>query len=279
MLESDTFAGVGLGDYTSFTDETDLTAQYMTIGGITCGTAFVPELFSILSRYQGRMPYRTDRLEWKCITKHNRPIFEELIDQFFELNAEHLVDFHALVVDMHEFDHVTYNDGDKEVSFDKMLFQCLYAVHKRYAGCSSVRCFHGNRDSPYPIANLREMLNQKVFSARFGRTFVPYVAVKNLEVKRSLPMQLADLLIGCLGAHWNKRKGYTSGSPKDIIAQRFKQECPVDDLLRNSPRSHKNFVVWEFKGRPAGLGSRAIQTKLAHHAGETSVPQGGGRVG
>lgn len=199
------------------------------------------------------MPFH-GRLEWKCITKHNRHVFEDLINEFFELNREHLVDFHGLVVDMHKFDHFTYNDGDREVSFDKMLFQSLFAVHKRYSGCTKVRCFHGNRDSPYPIANLREMLNNKAFALKFGRIFVPYVVVKNLEVKRSLPMQLADLLIGCLGAHWNKRKGYTAGSPKDIVAQRFKLECPVSDLLRSSPRPSKHFVIWELKGRPAGLG-------------------------
>jgi hypothetical protein len=240
-------AGVGLGDYSCFTDETDLTARYMTIGGITCGTAFLPELFSTLSRYQAQMPFH-GRLEWKCITKHNRHVFEDLIDEFFNLNAEHLVDFHALVVDMHKFDHMIFNNGDKEVSFDKMLFQSLFAVHKRYHGCTKVRCFHGNRDSPYPIDNLREMMNNKAFSRKFGRIFVPYVVVKNLEVKRSLPLQLADLLIGCLGAHWNKRKGYVAGSPKDIIAQRFKREAPTDNLLCSSPLADKHFDIWEFKG-------------------------------
>lgn len=71
------------------------------------------------------MPFH-GRLEWKCITKHNRHVFEDLINEFFELNREHLVDFHGLVVDMHKFDHFTYNDGDREVSFDKMLFQCVF---------------------------------------------------------------------------------------------------------------------------------------------------------
>ncbi|MFD1981909.1 hypothetical protein ACFSOZ_04285 [Mesorhizobium newzealandense] len=245
---SNSLAGVGLGDYSCFTDETDLTARYMTIGGITCGTAFVPELFSILTRYQARMPFH-GRLQWKDITKRNHQIFEDLIDEFFYLNGEQLVDFHALVVDMWKFDHMTYNEGDKEVSFDKMLFQSLLAIHKRYPGCTKIRCFHGNRDSPYPIANLREMLNSKTFALKFGRIFVPYVVVKNLEVKRSLPMQFADLLIGALGAHWNRRKGATAGSPKDLVAQHFKRECPVDNLLESTPRAMKNFVVWEFKGK------------------------------
>lgn len=245
---TNSLAGVGLGDYSCFTDETDLTARYMTIGGITCGTAFLPELFSILGRYQARMPYN-DRLEWKCITKRNLHVFEDLIDEFCELNAEHLVDFHALVVDMHKFDHYTYNDGDKDIGFDKMLFQCLFAVHKRYKGCSKVRCFHGNRDSPYPIGKLREMLNNKAFALRFGRIFVPYVVVKNLEVKRSTPLQLADLLIGCVGAHWNERRGYKASSPKDIIAQRFKRECCVDELNCGTSREKRHFDIWEFKGK------------------------------
>jgi hypothetical protein len=241
-------AGRGLGEYSCFTDESDITARYMTIGGITCGTAFVPELFSILARYQERMPYH-GRLQWKDITKRNHHVFEDLIDEFFYLNGEQLVDFHALVVDMHKFDHFTYNEGDREVSFDKMLFQSLFAVHKRYPGCTKIRCFHGNRDSPYPIGALREMLNNKAFAVKFGRIFLPYAAVKNLPVKGSMPMQLADLLIGCLGAHWNQRKGYVQGSPKDIVAQHFKRECPLDNLLQSSPRSMKHFVVWEFKGK------------------------------
>lgn len=253
-MHSDSFEGRALGEYSSFTDESDITARYMIIGGITCGTAFVPELFSILTRYQERMPYK-GRLQWKDITKRNYPIFQELLDEFFYLNGEHLVDFHALVVDMWNFDHLTYNEGDKEVSFDKMLFQCLLAIHKRYPGCTRIRCFHGNRDSPYPIGALREMLNAKVYTLRYRQIYLPYAHVKNLEVKRSLPMQLADLLIGALGAHWNARKGLVAGSPKDIVAQHFRRESPVASLLESSPRSMRHFVIWPFQGRgPAGLG-------------------------
>jgi hypothetical protein len=219
----------------------------MIIGGIACGTAFLPELFSILTAIQDRMPFR-DRLEWKAITKRNHHIFVEVIDKFFELNSEHLVDFHALVVDMHKFDHMTLNKGDKEVSFDKLLFQSLYGLNRRYPNCSKLRCFHGNRDSPYRIGDLREMLNNKAFKqSRVGRIHIPYAIVKNLEVKRSLPLQLGDLLIGCLGAHWNRRKGAVVGSPKDIVAQHFKRESPVLNLTAATAKSDKHFVIWPLK--------------------------------
>ncbi|MER8724564.1 hypothetical protein [Mesorhizobium sp. M1027] len=42
-------------------------------------------------------------------------MFEDLIDEFFYLNGEHLGDFHALVVDMHKFDHMTFKEGDNRI--------------------------------------------------------------------------------------------------------------------------------------------------------------------
>lgn len=237
---------IGLGDYSSFSDETDLSARYMVIGGITCGTTFVPELERILAAYQRRMPYN-ERLEWKAITKKNISIFEAVIDEFCYLNSEHLVDFHALIVDMHAFDHHTHNDGDREISFDKMLFQSFHAVHKRYPGCSRIRCFHGNRDCRYPIENLRAMLNSKVMSKRVGLVWHPYVQVQHHTVKKSVHLQLADLLIGCVGAKWNKRKGYVSGSPKDRIAQRFECECPVVSIREPTAPTMSHFNIWKLK--------------------------------
>ncbi|MER8818604.1 hypothetical protein NKH70_02090 [Mesorhizobium sp. M0991] len=235
-----------VGDYTSFTDESDLTAQYMVIGGITCGTAFVSELESILARFRQKMPHNV-RLEWKNITKHNIGVYADLIDTFCAMNAEHVVDFHALVVDMFAFDHHTHNEGDREVSFDKMLFQSLHAIHKRYPSPERIRCFHGNRDCRYPIENLRTMLNNKVMFQRMGYIWQPYVQVQHLFVKDSLHLQLADLLIGCVGAKWNKRKGYVAGSPKDLIACYFERECPATVLSAKTPSYMTHFDIWKMK--------------------------------
>lgn len=218
----------------------------MVIGGITCGTSFVSELERILASFQRRMPHG-ERLEWKAITKKNVSIFEAIIDEFCLLNSERLVDFHALVVDMYAFDHHTHNAGDREVSFDKMLFQSFHAIHQRYPGCERIRCFHGNRDCRYPIENLRTMLNNKVMSKRMGWIWNPYVQVQHLPVKKSLHVQLADLLIGCVGAKWNSRKGYVAGSPKDQIACRFERECPASSLSMKTPASMIHFDIWKMK--------------------------------
>lgn len=238
---------IGLGDYSSFSDESDLTARYMVIGGITCGTSFVSELEGILTKFRARMPYG-ERLEWKSITKKNYREFEALIDEFCLLNCEHLVDFHALVVDMFEFDHHSSNEGDREISFDKMLFQSFHALHRRYYGCERIRCFHGNRDSRYPIQNLKTMLNNKVMYQHPDRhIWRPYVQVQHIPVKLSLHTQLADLLIGCVGAKWNVRKGYTVGSPKDDIACRLQSECPAASLGERTPFNMKHFDIWKMR--------------------------------
>lgn len=192
------------------------------------------------------MPY-SDRLEWKRITRKNQHIFEEIVDWFCEANSEQKIDFHAIIVDMHRFDHKTHNDGDRETSFDKMLFQSFYAFHKRYPKASKLRCFHGNKDCRHPFGNLRSILNAKVNAGkRSGLTF-PFSEVKLASVKDTLPLQLADLLIGCVGHYWNNRKGSSPDSPKAQVARRFQSECPVNKLSEKSPSSYPHFDIWEFR--------------------------------
>lgn len=237
---------IGLGDYTSFSDESDLTSRYMVIGGISCGTAFIHDLYRTIDGFSKAMPFG-ETVEWKNITKKNDDIFRSVIDYFCAVNSEHLVDFHALVVDMHRFDHNTFNHGDREISFDKMMFQSFFALHKRYEGANKIRCFHGRRDARYPIYQIHTMLNNKTMPPDSRHIYAPYVTVDYLEVKKSPALQLADLLIGCVGASWNRRKGYVSGSPKDRVAKHFLAECPARVLNRKTPYTMPHFDIWEFR--------------------------------
>jgi len=234
------------GDYCSFSDESDLTAKYLVIGGISCSTSYVARLREELQFFQSQMPYR-DRLEWKNTDKKNEVSYKKILDWFCEVNSEQLVDFHALIVDMHKFDHKKHNDGDKEKGFDKMLFQSFYAAYRRYPGLKKLRCFHGNKSCRHPIGNLRGMLNAKINMGKIYDLRFPFVEVKLASVKDTLELQLADLLIGCTGFQWNERKGATADSPKARVSNYFRSECPVVSLAEKSPRSFSHFDIWEFR--------------------------------
>jgi hypothetical protein len=128
-----------------------------------------------------------------------------------------------------------------------MLFQSFHAIYKRYPGAQKIRCFHGNKDCRHPFGNLRGMLNAKVNSGKIAGLSFPFAEVKLASVKDVLPLQLADLLIGCTGFHWNSRKGSAPDSPKAAIAHRFQSEGPARRLSEKTPLNMPHFDIWEFR--------------------------------
>lgn len=192
------------------------------------------------------MPFEGS-IQWKNLTPPRLPHYRKLLHTFLEWNEEHIVDFHAVVVDRARLRNKEFNDGDAEKAFNKFLYQSMYSIRRRYPAAETLRCFHGNRDSPYNLADLQKMLNNTVTGSASGMSG-PFREVKYMDVRSTGPMQLADMLLGALGHFWNKKKP-TTNPAKIALAREFHAECAASSLRHRTPQNKRHFDIWEFKLR------------------------------
>ena len=133
------------------------------------------------------------------------------------------------------------------MAFNKFLYQSMFSNWRRYPNAAVLRCFHGNRESPYNLSDLRNMLNNTVTGAEWGETG-PFREVKYMDVRSTGPLQLADMLLGAVGSFWNTKKPVTSAAKLEL-ARAFECECPADTLRKRTPPQKIHFDIWEFKLR------------------------------
>lgn len=183
--------------------------------------------------------------QWKNLTPARLPFYRRLLDAFLGWNEEHIVDFHAVVVERARLRNREFNGGDAERAFNKFLYQSMYSGYRRYPDARVLRCFHGNRVSPYDLDDLRKMLNNTVTGAQWGAVG-PYREVKYMDVRSTGPLQLADVLLGAVGSRWNTKKPVTNLA-KIELARRLESECPADSLRSRTPPQKSHFDIWEFK--------------------------------
>jgi hypothetical protein len=233
-------------DYSSFTDETGMSESYMITGGVSCASEFAQEIHETVLRIGESMPF-DGSIQWKHLSVPRLPYYKRLIDTFLEWNSEHLVDFHAVVVERARLRNKEFNNGDAEIAFNKFLYQSMYSSYRRYPNAEVLRCFHGNRESPYDFVDLRKMLNNTVTGAEWGRVG-PFREVKHMNVNSTGPLQLADLLLGAMGSFWNRKKPI-SNPAKIELARYFQCECAADCLTKRTPPQKSHFDIWEFKLR------------------------------
>lgn len=231
-------------DYAAFTDESDLAGKYMIIGGVSCRSSDVASLEAeFIAEIRAKARFR-ESMQWKSINNKKIEDYKRMIDWFLSLNREHIVDFHSIIIDQHKLRNKDYNDGDHQVAFNKFMYQSMESHIRRYYKPLSVKCIHGNRDSPFSMDDLRRILNRRSMSQLEMEV---YRDVKYANVCDVGMLQLADVLIGCVGYHWNARKNKNTGSAKEHIAQYLASECPADNVSCATNSSKRHFDIWEFR--------------------------------
>jgi len=216
----------------------------MLIGGVACRSAFAQTIHDYICKVRSAGPFR-ESIQWKNFNARKLALYHEVIDQFLYWNSEHLVDFHALVIDRRKLNNREYHGGDNELAFDKFMYTSLMALYGRYPDALRFRCVHGIRTSPYPLEAIRKKLNNTI--AKPGNVFLqPYRELKYGVVQQSGPLQLADLLLGIVGTAWNADRRGTGDSRKELV-EHFRRECCVTRLNGKSPMACRHFDIWELK--------------------------------
>jgi hypothetical protein len=172
--------------------------------------------------------------------------YQRLIDLFFECNRMDSMRFRAVVTKKADFDmtHDGYCHGDYETGFHMLYYQLL--SHPCEPGAQY--CFNlaernkGTAPSDgYATTVLLDCLRK---SNR--QSSIP--VIKYVRAQDSLFVQIADILMGAVGYHYEDLHKVPNASPGKIaLAAQIAGKLGRKDLIFSSPKSEKKFNVFRFR--------------------------------
>lgn len=172
--------------------------------------------------------------------------YQRLVDLFFEFNRMDSIRFRAVVTKKMDFDmtHDDYCHGDFETGFHMLYYQLL--SHPCEPG--SQYCFHLAERSKNTTQAGRYATTVLLGCLRKSKkqSFIP--VIKSIKAQESLFVQIADILMGAVGYHFENLHKAPEASPgKVALASQIAGKLGRKDLIFSSPQSEKKFNVFRFR--------------------------------
>jgi hypothetical protein len=181
--------------YAVFVDESSQTKhRFLTLGCLVIDAA-------CLSAFEERVTYARDlelragEMKWTKVSASKLNVYKLVADCFFDHPlATEDVHFHSLVVDTTKIRDDLYNEGDREIGFNKEIYQLLIKCSKLYPN-AIFDVFADNRQTPFSMEELRNILNNGMKKRGDSRP-VPFRSVQFCDSKKFNMLQLNDILLG-----------------------------------------------------------------------------------
>lgn len=237
--------------YNVYADETCQNAhRYMVIGGVVCRPDFAAYITREIDDIKASFS-KPGVVKWNLVKVSKLKRYKAIVDCFFDHNAEHRIDFSAIVIDTSKLNHRKFNAGIADVGFNKFVYQHLVKHTRKYEKCSYFMGILDHRDTPTPLEDLRSIVNggcakhHRDFAHRYKTLHFRFCKDENL-------LQVSDLLIGAIG-HCLNGKDDTSRNPaKPELADYIRQKACVKSLALRTYYARKHFDIWHFKGQDWG---------------------------
>ncbi|MEO1503176.1 MAG: DUF3800 domain-containing protein [Pseudomonadota bacterium] len=231
--------------YYLFCDESSTVDQFTVIGATMMHDDVVARaeaaIEKIVQKHGG-----TSEMKWTKVKKHNLPLYKEASKLFFDAIAHELFTFTALVVDNSKMDHKTYNEGNKEIGFNKMLFQLLFSFARKYRSQPRFYVFLDARKTKHSPESLRLMLNGKA-ARDLNVTHRPFRRCDFHDSRSFRLIQITDVIIGAIGFHSNDKHIRVGAAPYKIeLADYIASLAGMTRLYLATPPNNNGFDIWLF---------------------------------
>lgn len=181
-------------------------------------------------------------MKWGVVSRAKFAAYQRLVDAFFDDPAFANVDFHTTVVDTWHQDHAKFNDGDREVTFNKELYQLAIKFARLYPD----RLFHlypDDRETTQRPGELRDILNFGRRKKGDRRDF-PYRRSHFRKSHETPMLQVVDILLGAVAFHVNGHINAEGASvPKSNLARHVMARAGVRNPMKDTAKSGK-FTIW-----------------------------------
>lgn len=226
-----------------YVDESSQTKhRFLVLGGIILPATDVPAFNSAVSR--ARLPeLPKGELKWVKVSRSKLEAYKRAIDVFFDGISEFvLLEFHSLVVDTPLLDDKRYNNGSRDIGFNKEVYQLLMKF-----GCMYQRgVFHAypdRRSTTQETEDLRLMLNRGRASKGDQRDW-PFRRLHFRDSEKEPLLQMVDLLIGSIAFRLNGHHLAENASPAKIaLSDHILARARVRDVARDTNVTGK-FTIW-----------------------------------
>lgn len=233
----------------AFSDESHTSdkSRFMVIGGILLRTGDAHLFSSRIAEIRKDFPTFKESLHWKSLSKAKMNLYKAVIDEFLAWRADRRVDFNCIVFERSKINHRKHNESDPEKGFFKFLYQhhLCHSRFWRYGPEVTFRCYHGNMETGYDIAELKRCLNGGA-PKKGLRVFKPYKIVDFMPVKKTNCLQISDILIGATGYVLNGKVESSPDSYRTAMAKYVQANCPVPTLAGDTDWPDFGFSIWNF---------------------------------
>lgn len=224
--------------------------RYMILGGILIEASSMDTFNSTMAKFRTSEKMGSE-LKWSKVSKQKLKEYKTFVDFFFAMTNTDVMHFKSLTIDNHQADHRRFNDGDKEVGFQKFYYQLLFNCFgtKYYKAKENTRFIvhPDQRSSRYSLEELRRILNNGM-AKKFGSNVRPFRAIEPKRSHECEPVQINDIILGAIGFQKN---GYhllgNSNVAKVELSEYIAKSAGLPNLLDNTPYLSNRFGIWNFQ--------------------------------
>lgn len=233
---------------TVYVDESSQTKhRFLVLGSLIIHTEFEAALAAELG--DARLPELPNgEMGWTKVSRTKLGAYRRVVDAFFDNAQRHTpYEFHSLAVDMHRIKDGVWNEGSREVGFNKEIFQICAKVARLHPA-RLIRVYLDSRDTKSSPDELRLILNR--YRANKGdRRDWPFRRVHFRNSADCQIMQLVDVLLGGVAYRLNGHHLVAGTSPaKSELSAHILARARIRDVTRDTQMGGK-FTLWHRKLR------------------------------
>lgn len=225
-----------------YIDESSQTKnRYLLLGGVIIPTAAVVDANACLN--QARLPELPHgEMKWGKVSRSKLAAYTRFVDCFFDAAEFQACHFHSLVVDMTLVDNARFNQGSKEVGFNKEIYQLATKFAKLYPTVF-LHLYPDYRDTNQRPDDLRNILNHGRHKARDRRDW-PFRRCQFRQSDETPLLQLVDILLGATAYGKNEHYAAENASqPKLDLARHIMRKAGIRKMGIDTARAGK-FTIW-----------------------------------
>ena len=237
-----------------YIDESSQSAhRYLVLGGIRIKKLDMDHFNGLMARARlPELPF--GEAKWTKVSRSKLDAYKRIVDIVF--GTGDLIHFHSLIVDTSRLDHATFNQGSRDIGFNKEVFQLALKFAKLYPE-TLFHVYPDQRRTSQSPEELRLMLNRKCASNGDERDW-PFRRCQFRDSKLTPALQLVDLLIGAIAWDANAHARSPNASPaKTELSDHILGCAGIIGALGGTSRTGR-FTIWVRKLQNASRSPRSL---------------------
>lgn len=213
------------------------------LGGIVTSIASARTLEEEIAKLKESAGIKPE-MKWGRVSAYHYENYRALVDLFFDPPRDVSVpfDFHSLVVDTRQINDRRYNLGDREIGFNKEIYQLILKFIRLYRG-QNFHAYLDYRSSRQPVSETRLIVNRGAMSKNPNRDW-PIRRLHMRNSKTTLILQLVDVLLGGLAYKLNRHDQMPNASAaKNALSKYIIRRAKIPNVFADTTMAGK-FTVW-----------------------------------